>query len=146
MTAVGLTQLLGVSRGFWCVCAPVPKLVQAAACEASQCHPHLDHQDRGGVDAGPSDSSEGLDHDHPTPSDHDHEHREVRESLRTTAVATSTPVPAPVVQDLPPSLLLLMQWREMKFTVLQLEARSGWVSDGSPPTPVMVARTMVMLV
>lgn len=144
MVAVGLSHLLGVSRGFWCECTPVPRMVSAVACVASECHPHHDHDGGGGEDGGPGVSPD--DHHHAPPCDHGHEHREVREFLRTTAVAAAITLPAPVVHDLPASMLLMMQRSEMRFTVVRPGSRSGWPSDGSPPMPVWVARTMVMVV
>jgi hypothetical protein len=142
IAALGMAQLLGVSRGFWCECAPVAKLVEAAACVPSQCHPHLDHSD------GCHDESAGLaaEHDHGSgPWEHDHRHQEVRELLKSTAIASVTAVPPPVAYDLPPSMLVERHW---DFSVVQCErdTRPAWVSDGSPPMPVLVARTMVMLV
>ena len=131
MVAVGMSQLLGVSRGFWCLCTPVPKVVQTADCAPATCH------------AGEASCAEpGAAHDEDHPDEGGHRHHEARESLMTVAVATTVPLPVPVVSELPPSVLVAPP---CAWTVVQPghEARLAWIGDGSPPMPLLVARTVV---
>lgn len=142
MMAVGMVQLQGVSRGFWCVCAPEPVRVDGPDCLVSQCH---------AADHTPGDSAHGCaesghGHDSNAPCDQDHQHHEVREALRTTAVAASVPVPAPMEHDLPPSLIVSAGLRLIAMAAPACEAWPGGSRCGGPPTPVCAARTMVMLV
>ena len=141
MMAVGMVQLQGVSRGFWCLCAPEPVRVDGPDCLVSQCHT-ADHTPSSAADG----CADGHGHDPHAPCDQDHQHREVREALRTTAVAASVPVPAPMEHDLPPSLIVSTGLRLIAMAAPAREAWPGRSRGGGPPTPVLVARTMVMLV
>lgn len=135
LMAVGLTQLLGVSRGFWCLCTSVPKVVQTASCEPASCHEsHALRAEVVSVCDVPHSSTEG-----------DHEHHEARESLVSTAVAAAIPLPVPVAHELPPSVLVAPAF-EWAIVPAGRESTLAWMGDGSPPTPVLVARTVVRLV
>jgi hypothetical protein len=134
MVAMGLSQLLGVSRGFWCLCTSVPKVVQSETCEPAACHAVESHA-----------GEEALIPEHHDPDGGDHQHHEARESLKTTAVATTISLPVPVVYELPPSVLVAAPC-EWAFVPSSRATRLFWIRDGSPPMPVLVARTMVRLV
>lgn len=147
-SAMGLAQLLGVSRGFLCDCSDVPKLAAMAACHASECHPHHDHKD-GCTDelaAGPARTGEATGElADPCGHGHEHEHLEVRDALKVTSGSSSLSVPVPVFYDLPPSLQVAASMLPVSGS-LSRRARPGRPEDGSPPVPLMVARTMVMRV
>lgn len=144
-SAVGVAQLLGVSRGFLCDCSEVPKLAATAACHASECHPHHDHKD-GCADepaVAPTQDGEAVDscgHGH----GHEHEHQEVRDVLKVTSASSSLSVPVPVFYDLPPSLQVAASI--VVSSPAARRCRPGRPEDGSPPAPLLVARTVVMRV
>jgi len=143
MVALGLTQLHGVSHGYWCECAPEPKRVDGPDCVVAGCHSPSEASDeevRGCQDAGHRDDHSEC------PCGPDHQHREVRESLRTTAVATAVPVPAPMEYDLPPSLIFSAGVSVAGVPPCGGAVRWHRAGDRRPPPPLRVARTMVMLV
>jgi len=165
MVAIGCAQLLGVGRGFWCLCAPVAKIVMVSECEPSVCHEgeacaHEQgeqkvprHNDPGYTDCGPLEAA-----DAPCPGDEappedpcgsdddgDHRHREVRESLKLVGSGTVFSMPQPSVNDLPPSVWVApLEPRAASVCLRSVSSRPFF--DGSPPAPILVARTMVRLV
>jgi hypothetical protein len=151
MVAIGCAQLLGVGRGFWCLCTPEAKIVMVSECEPSVCH----EGEACGREVGESTVVAGADGTHCHDGDEscsdtegsgsDHRHREVRETLQSVAAGLILSMPQPPVSDLPPSVLVA----PLASCGGLVWARGIWRSpapDGSPPAPLLVARTMVRLV
>ena len=135
-----MSQVIGVSRGYLCFCAPEPKLVDESVCDPASCHEvEAGHYDRHAVvDDDP--------HDHPAaPGEGEHRHEEVREVLKTTGAAAAQALPPPVCQDVPAALLRVFAFDRAGCGVARF-AKRGWKRDGSPPAALLVAQVMVRLV
>lgn len=77
---------------------------------------------------------------------HSHEHPEVRDDLVTVSAAPALSVLPPEAWDWPPSLMSPVLGHEAATPVAIVRPRSTWLEDGSPPAPLLVARTVVRLV
>lgn len=139
--AVGAVQIFGVGLGYICGCTGEQTSLKNCAVEV--CHPRTSHGDGCAQDSEiASVDAEGK---NAVPSEHDHEHSEVRESLVLTSLPTAPSVPPLVLYELPeafalPEATLLAQWASVKMEC------PAFPENGSPPMPLLVARTMVLLV
>jgi hypothetical protein len=142
LMGMGMAQVIGVSRGYLCFCAPEPKLVVESVCDPASCHDaEAGHYDRSVVVAAADD-----DHDHSSvPEEGEHRHEEVREVLKTTGVAAAQALPPPVCQEVSASLFRVFAFDREGPGVVHF-AKRGWKRDGSPPAALLVARVMVRLV
>lgn len=165
MVVIGCAQLLGVGRGFWCLCAPEAKIVMVAECEPLVCHEgeacaHEQgeqkvprHDDRGHNDCASEEaadvpcSGDGAPPEDPCGSGDggDHRHRAAREALKLVGSGTVFSMPPPSVNELPPSVLVA-PLEPRAASVCLRSVSSCPFFDGSPPAPLLVARTMVRLV
>ena len=125
--------------GYLCACTG--ETSAQVDCEKIVCHPEATHMDGCATDTeGCGDSEPG----HGDPARDGHEHNQVRDDLSVTGFPSPVALPALVMYVLPQA------FQEAEFSVLVIPERgregSGYPDDGSPPTPLLVARTMVMLV
>jgi hypothetical protein len=141
VVAVGMAQVVGVHAGYLCGCTG--QRSAQAECEPMLCHPH--QVDLNGC-ASALETEACSEHDTPEPAQnrHDHSHSEIRETLMVTGVPTALTLPPVVFVELPP---VFRTWDAVaSLTSGGGVKRSQPPWDGSPPMPLLVARTMVMLV
>ncbi|MFN0130374.1 MAG: hypothetical protein ACKV19_27240 [Verrucomicrobiales bacterium] len=146
LVALAVAQVFGVVKGYWCSCSEAAEVVTAAVCDASICHPGERHvhagSERGAGEEGETDPCGPR-----RPSDdHSHEHPEVRDDLITGSAAPGLSVLPPDCWDWAPSLMSPFLGHEVEALVATAPPRSVWLEDGSPPTPLLVAQTVVRLV
>ncbi len=135
--SVGTLQVFGISKGYLCACTGEETV--KSECETVVCHPAVVHADGCGGD---HDRDGGhSNHDSEPPTQDGHKHSEVRESLETTGATSVVQLPAVVYFILSPAFRL-PDVNSVNLT----DAGPALPPDGSPPTPLLVARTMVMLV
>lgn len=133
--SVGGFQVFGIMKGYFCDCTGATSVV--VDCEAVVCHPAVVHGDGCG-----GDEHEGHGERDSAPPAHDgHKHSEVRETLEVTGLTSGVQVPAVACFVLSPAFHL----PEMS-TLISGNEIPALPPDGSPPTPLLVARTMVMRV
>lgn len=136
LLAVGVSQIFGIGAGYFCSCTGT--VTATTHCQPDACHPPEDdgchgclpdrRSDEGGEPAG----------------DDSHRHHEVRDPLTVAGSPPSVAAPAVVLYILPPPLQLpASDLRGEGFSVC-----GGPDPPGPPqlPLPVIVARTMVMLI
>ena len=141
IVAVGMAQVFGMRTGFLCDCTG--QRSSQESCKADECHPGLAHKDACGTEA----ALEALaDHDHDSESapQREQEHREIRETLIVTGVPPLLALPVVVLVDRSP--FFQMSARPAPLTRLTGIDRPVPTEDGSPPMPLLVARTVVRLV
>lgn len=138
--AVGTMQVCGVPVGYHCACTG--EETAQVDCEKVVCHPDATHADGCATDI-EEDAEAHDDHESEPASSTDggHKHNEVRASLEVTGSTTAVQLPAVVYVVLSP----VFQLPEMS-TMIAGASGPALPHDGSPPTPLLVARTMVMLV
>jgi len=136
--SVGAMQVWGVPAGYRCPCTG-DRLVQAE-CGTAVCHPDDTHADgcRGDLHDGPETQGGG---DSKSPARDGHPHSEVRESPEMTGSFPAVSLPAVMFVELSPAF----QGPDPRVMVAGDEGPE-LPPDGSAPTPLLVARTMVMLV
>lgn len=140
--AVGAVQVFGVQAGYLCGCTGQKS--SQVSCQTEMCHPQKDHEDGCGT-ATSKQVSAKLGPDGKAPCGNDHKHSEVRESLVVTNFPLVSALPAMVLFDLPPA------FQVPNYSVLVTASLTGREcyrppEYGSPPMPLLVARTIVMLV
>lgn len=133
--SVGTLQIFGISKGYLCACTGEETV--KADCETVVCHPAVVHADGCGGDHHGGHAG----HDAEPSEQEGHKHSEVRESLETTGATSVVQLPVVVYFVLSP-IFQLPEVSSVAFT----DAGPALLPDGSPPTPLLVARTMVMLV
>lgn len=141
--SVGTLQVFGIPAGYLCACTGANTVEEE--CETVVCHPDDPHVDGCGTDLEhEGDSEEPHDSEPGAPTPDGHKHKEVREALKVTGFPPTVSLPAVVMFVLPPAF----PWADVSATVMPMAGcdRPGFPRDGSPPTPLLVARTMVMLV
>jgi hypothetical protein len=141
IVAVGMGQVFGMRTGFLCDCTG--QRSSQESCKADECHPGLAHKDACGTEA----ALEALaDHDHDSESapQREQEHREIRETLIVTGVPPLLALPAVALVECLPSLQISGCLPRLAW--LTGVAPPAPREDGSPPMPLLVARTMVRLV
>jgi len=139
--AVGAVQIFGVGIGYICGCTG--EQTSQKNCAVEVCHPRTSHGD--GCEQDSEIATTGTEGKRHAPVEHDHEHSEVRESVVLTSLPAALSIPPLVLYDLPdafalPGANLLAQWASVKTEC------PASPENGSPPMPLLVARTMVMLV
>lgn len=144
LLAVMCAQVFGVQAGFFCDCSGIP--VGEAACEAS-CHPDLSHQHgcSGEMTSTHSDSQQAAPGAPDAPCGHQHRHRELRENLELIMA----PLAAAVSSCGPAAFLPTFALPELPLHRADPVLPPGTgdpPETGSPPMPLLVARTIVMLV
>lgn len=140
--AVGAVQVFGVQAGYLCGCTGQKS--SQASCLTEVCHPQKGHEGGCGTATSKSASAK-LGHDDNVPCGNDHKHSEVRESLVVTNFPSVSALPAVVLFDLPPA------FQVPDYTMLVMASLPGMECPdppeyGSPPMPLLVARTIVMRV
>ena len=126
--AVGTSQMLGIARGYVCLCSAEHLVVDAPDCASAGCHDHDSQDER---------------HDHDTPGA-PHEHRQLKQPLLGHSFA-------PLVVTLPPAIecavLPGVNWVLPPATESNEPRPAARVPSGcGPPASELVADTMVMLV
>ncbi len=138
--AVGASQILGLARGFLCDCSGHEMITDGSDCDAAQCHEHGDHHDDEGTDS----------HGEPAgPQHHErdsHQHRQLKDTLVSTSFAPLTlMLPPDAGIDLGPDFAL-----EARRSALAAEQRAELKPPETPgfppPSGVLVARTVVLLI
>ena len=145
VSAVGVVQVFGVQVGYLCGCTG--QTTSLISCLEEVCHsnatPEINqasHQsaevEQHGAESG---STERF------PCENQHKHSEIRENLVVTTLRSLPAVPLVVLFDLP----MAFQLPEIAMKVPEMVSGSV-LSDppeyGSPPMPLLVARTMVMMI
>jgi hypothetical protein len=143
--AVGASQVLGFARGFLCACSGHELLTGGADCTASGCHDDDEHHDHGHGGICPADDGESGDGDHHD-QDSPHRHQPVKETLvGTSFVPLALVLPPDPGLDL--STLFAQDVRMAAMTAERMaELQPPENSGMPPPSGILVARTMVMLI
>lgn len=140
MLAMGAAQVLGVQGGYLCGCTGQKSTVET--CHADSCHPLQSH----GHHEADADSPCGCtEENESSPTDHDHKHQQAHDALLVTGFPPLAQLPALVLFDLP-SAFLVPEFAWLSTAVWQGIECPDPPENGSPPMPLMVVRTMVMVV
>ncbi|MBP7948123.1 MAG: hypothetical protein KA004_00615 [Verrucomicrobiales bacterium] len=127
IVAVLALQLFGVHAGYLCECQPGGSLAVGSDCESSHCHPGQGHSD---------DTQKGNGHHHK-------ELRDDAKSMRSETASTAVPILLEAVGPWSGG----MELHEAHLVLKPLPVLRGWLPERSPPpTGVVVARTLVLLI
>jgi hypothetical protein len=122
--ALGTSQLLGLARGWVCLCSGEAVMANAPDCSAADCH----HDDE------------------PQPGEHDerdHEHDQLTQPLLgRDFVPLALQLPLLVEFEIPP----VFAWKPHVFGEAMKPSPAHPLSGCGPPWGVLVARTVVLLV
>lgn len=127
-------QFFGVARGYHCECADAPSAF--ATCEEGGCHAAEEKPD--------CDGERSKDSGQRTDSGDSCLHGEVRESLSSTAAGGPVSLPVPVFVESP-----------RPFDAMAAREPDAWENEpsvppeeewGGPPMPLLVARSVVLMV
>jgi hypothetical protein len=146
LVAPAAAQVFGVITGYWCACSEAPKVVTAAVFDISTCHLDDRHADAS-VECGAGEEGANVPCGSGGPlGGHSHEHPEVRDDLITVSAAPALSVLPPDCWDWAPSLMSPILGDAVNALVATARPRPALIEDGSPPAPLLVARTVVRLV
>ena len=137
MLAVGAAQVLGVQAGYLCECTGQKSTVET--CHAESCHPMQAHDHEADLEC----TCDCSEENEQTPADH--KHQQVHDALVVTGFPPLAQLPALVLSDLP-SAFLVPDFAWLSTALWQEIECPDPPENGSPPMPLMVARTMVMVV
>jgi hypothetical protein len=140
--AVGAVQAFGVQTGYLCGCTGQKSTQES--CRTEVCHPQKSHDDGCGTKSvGASLGKLGL--DQKVPCGNDHKHKKIQENLVVTSFPSTPVLPTVIFFDLP------LAFQVPDYTMLVTSSLSGQKCPrppeyGSPPMPLLVARTIVLLI
>ena len=135
--SVAVLQVFGVQAGYLCGCTG--KQSNLIQCEGGECHAGQCHGD----EALPTESCANTDHHGGTPGQH--RHSELRENLVTSGFPPIAALPAAVLVDILSGFEVPDFYMLVTSAALVMEPPEP-PEYGSPPMPLLVAETIVMLV
>jgi len=138
--AVATVQVFGMRAGYVCGCTGKQSNVEH--CEDGECHPHIHHEEASLVtEHGGEDDAE----QHGLPGHQDHHHSELGESLVALGFPPVPALPPAVLVDVLPGFEF-PDFLSLVALGVPLIERPDPPEYGSPPMPLLVAETIVMLV
>ena len=138
--SVAALQVFGVQAGYLCGCTGQQSNV--GQCETGDCHSGDCHEETGIKDA----TGDNCGHQDDSPGNHHHRHSELREYLVTSGFPPVATLPPAVLVDVLPGFEVPDFFNMLVTSAVPVVERPEPPEYGSPPMPVLVAETIVMLV
>ena len=137
--SVAVVQVFGVRAGYFCGCTGQQSNVMQ--CEGGECHTVQNQI----VEALPTEMCTDTDRPAGMPGENHHQHSELREHLVTSGFPPLAALPPAVLVDVLPGFEV-PDFSMLVTSAAPVVERPDPPEYGSPPMPLLVAETIVMLI